>query len=1497
MFWDNFDTISKTEIYQSLQNLEPSQYELNYHVIIKALKYIFVAMSKGKNDMAMEFYNVILLKLIHINNYEIRKMVYIYILHYANYNSTTRDLSLLSINTFQKGLQDIDPMIRALALRVLTSIQLLDILPIQILAISKHVHSDTSVHVRQCAIMAIAKVVTRTHHAEQRQLLLELIQSVLQKETNINVLSSAMIAFYEYCTSPTATATTNTTTTAHHLLHESLYILHSCYYKLCHLICDMDEYIQVICLDVLGRYGRTYFQQPYYHGSRGSASMIDRQRRVTRPAPPLSVTTHATATTTSGMTPPNHPDWTTSLDSFWNGGSENVGSNISNAVSHPPPADHQLPMTTSTISRKATKPKTMTRRIIKKGFYSDEEDDSTEEEIEIPLPGGGGTFSSMATNTAFRDEDNININGMQDPSHHLTPMEHHNTTNNTNPFAFEEEDLHEDHRLLLHSVRPLFKSRNAGVVLAVCTLQYYCGVASIPIRKQIGKSLVRIYKSNNKRSIEIQYVVLSSIRQLVQNDCPSAFTPFLQDFFILPNIDPNFTRMIKLDILTYLSIDPPSIIAVLNELRSYVQIPYNNHSSDSNMDDVCFVCASIHTVGRVTEIARIVYDRHAQLLISSSPQVDGATATIRKYRTESNAIALNCLFGLITFSKVHDNYNENSMMIVGETIQVLQRILHLLSSSDYNDAATILDTNRVRDLALHRILLLLVNTLSCIIDDEAEGDEDDEANSDDDEDDENPSDRMNNSMKEKLHQHSGILPPAATASAIWLMGEYLGSSMSSPLSATTSLNGNSSATNPQQYGKFVNPQQRSKLCFELLRLLIRSFNMLDPPEKEQAIHFASKMLLLYQGATPSLPGNNEILSNIPPLCEHILALGRYDVIPDIRDRARFESSLIHYTVGLRYDTDGLDEASIPSQINNKALSVTDVQRIFLSTKPASTYLPLNNSDYNIMKDTVLGLSSEALEDGNFRFGTLSSLVGHKARSAYIPLPPWADKNSDSSLRAEKRGDTTSSNSKTVSVNDQPSHGQDFYQSSSDDDDEGDSTSAESSDSDSESSDDESEDDSDSDTDTDNQGDRPVGVVLPTQKSQHVNLLHDPKVPLSLPQQQPRPPIEIENASDESSSDDEDDEYDDDDEDKGPAEELFPSVLSNNETLIPIRNDGMVTPSSSVLEDMRGLVLESTSTQMNPSGRSDPQNDSSGTDAGGWINLVRPEHASGLLVEGRYLRDRKKIDEAQKVGLLPPDKPSITILQIRFTNQKSSTAGGGVSTTRSIRHIRLVQPSSSQPSSTSTTIGPRKIMIVPSEIPELSEQQSVSCIVGIDFWNTSDRDGSYSAKIEVKFGSGLHSSVSMDIKPTIGDMLVPYQKLCSVTKFDEQIRRMQGFSRIESHFTLDGTTLDRKTEKNVRTQLHHHVSERILSRAALTIVGSKQNSPNDTTNDPPSASMLSPSIRFIGILPSSLDPIYVVVSFQNDGTPSNNTTGTIMVCCDHALVANAFVQLLKRAIME
>jgi AP-3 complex subunit beta len=44
---------------------------------------------------------------------------------------------LLSINAFQRGLADAEPLIRALALRVLTSIRLPDILQIQILGVQK----------------------------------------------------------------------------------------------------------------------------------------------------------------------------------------------------------------------------------------------------------------------------------------------------------------------------------------------------------------------------------------------------------------------------------------------------------------------------------------------------------------------------------------------------------------------------------------------------------------------------------------------------------------------------------------------------------------------------------------------------------------------------------------------------------------------------------------------------------------------------------------------------------------------------------------------------------------------------------------------------------------------------------------------------------------------------------------------------------------------------------------------------------------------------------------------------------------------------------------------------------------------------------------------------------------------------------------------------------------------------------------------------------------
>lgn len=55
---------------------------------------------------------------------------------------------------------------------------------------------------------------------------------------------------------------------------------------------------------------------------------------------------------------------------------------------------------------------------------------------------------------------------------------------------------------------PLLKSRNSGVVLAVCTTHYYCGSRTSTTMTQVAKAMLRILR--NRR--EIQFVVLDAIK-------------------------------------------------------------------------------------------------------------------------------------------------------------------------------------------------------------------------------------------------------------------------------------------------------------------------------------------------------------------------------------------------------------------------------------------------------------------------------------------------------------------------------------------------------------------------------------------------------------------------------------------------------------------------------------------------------------------------------------------------------------------------------------------------------------------------------------------------------------------------------------------------------------------------------------------------------------------------------------------------------------------------
>jgi AP-3 complex subunit beta len=87
-------------------------------------------------------------------NAELKKLVYLYLTRYAEQE---QDLALLSIATFQRSLKDPNPLIRASAIRVLSSIRVSMIAPIMLIAI-RDCSNDMSPYVRKTAAHAIPKL-------------------------------------------------------------------------------------------------------------------------------------------------------------------------------------------------------------------------------------------------------------------------------------------------------------------------------------------------------------------------------------------------------------------------------------------------------------------------------------------------------------------------------------------------------------------------------------------------------------------------------------------------------------------------------------------------------------------------------------------------------------------------------------------------------------------------------------------------------------------------------------------------------------------------------------------------------------------------------------------------------------------------------------------------------------------------------------------------------------------------------------------------------------------------------------------------------------------------------------------------------------------------------------------------------------------------------------------------------------------------------------------
>lgn len=169
-------------------------------------------------------------------NIEIKKLVYVYLVRYAE---EQQDLALLSISTFQRALKDPNQLIRASALRVLSSIRVSMIVPIVMLAIRDGA-SDMSPYVRKTVAHAIPKLYNLDE--EQKDDLIEVIEKLLSDRTTL-VVGSAVMAFEEVCP-------------------ERVDLIHKNYRKLCNLLVDVDEWGQVIIINMLTRYARTQFIDP-----------------------------------------------------------------------------------------------------------------------------------------------------------------------------------------------------------------------------------------------------------------------------------------------------------------------------------------------------------------------------------------------------------------------------------------------------------------------------------------------------------------------------------------------------------------------------------------------------------------------------------------------------------------------------------------------------------------------------------------------------------------------------------------------------------------------------------------------------------------------------------------------------------------------------------------------------------------------------------------------------------------------------------------------------------------------------------------------------------------------------------------------------------------------------------------------------------------------------------------------------------------------------------
>ncbi|XP_026429380.1 AP3-complex subunit beta-A-like isoform X2 [Papaver somniferum] len=192
----------------------------------EALKRLLALIAQGV-DVSNFFPQVV--KNVASQSLEVKKLVYLYLLHYAEKRPNE---ALLSINCFQKDLSDTNPLVRAWALRAMAGIRLHAIAPLVLVAVSKCAR-DPSVYVRKCAANALPKL-NDLHQEENTSSLVEIV-GILLCDHSPGVVGAAAAAFNIVCPN-------------------NLSVIGKNFKKLCQTLPDVEEWGQIVLIGILLRY-------------------------------------------------------------------------------------------------------------------------------------------------------------------------------------------------------------------------------------------------------------------------------------------------------------------------------------------------------------------------------------------------------------------------------------------------------------------------------------------------------------------------------------------------------------------------------------------------------------------------------------------------------------------------------------------------------------------------------------------------------------------------------------------------------------------------------------------------------------------------------------------------------------------------------------------------------------------------------------------------------------------------------------------------------------------------------------------------------------------------------------------------------------------------------------------------------------------------------------------------------------------------------------------